>query len=135
MQDIKMVVEWFHVESVVKKYGFRLTDATLSKMKDGWLELVVNWEADKDAYLFKNCYSYGTLWASDYVCQSLRFTNLPKNFKVSLDIGIQVKNLSENIEYTPEFFNNLKYGAAVYFSPKDWHVDKTVLDEHNFSSL
>ena len=104
MQDVKMVIEWFHVESVVKKYGFHLTDATLSKLPSGWLKLVVNWEAEKDSYLFKTCYSRGTLWASDYVCMHLRFTNLPKNFKVSLDIGVQVKDLSKNIEYSVQFF-------------------------------
>jgi hypothetical protein len=123
--------EWGCDTRSMKKYGFHYTDASLRKMKNGWLEAVVNWGADKDSYLFKTCYNAGRLLCTDYVNQQLRFDNLPKSFKFSIDIGLQLINPTKGeIQYTPEYFVNLKYGVAVYFSPNGWQSGSKLIEEH-----
>ena len=131
---VKLFIEIWKLKSIIKKYGFRLQDATLREMRNGWLEVVVNWTSEKDSYLFKYCRNDGKMFTDDATSQSLGFVNLSKRFKCELEIGIQLDNVKSKgrIKYDVEYFQNLKYGVAVYFSPKGWESNSKVIEEHTF---
>jgi hypothetical protein len=117
-KKLKLFVEIYKGKTI-KKYGFRFTNASLHKMAGGWLVAMVDWTAKEKEYLFKYCVNDAMMWSTDEVSTHLSFRNLPKNFKTSIEIGLQSLN-DKPIGYTVEFFKNTKYGVLVYFAPKGW---------------
>jgi hypothetical protein len=132
ISSVKLFVEMYWEKPIIKKYGFRFTDISLHKIKNGWYAAEVNWAANKDEYLFKNCYSVGKMHSFNNVCQHLRFSNLSKKHKFEIDIGIQNKNLKIPINFTPEYFVNLKYGVWVCFAPIGWEFERSTIQEYKF---
>ena len=131
-QKVRLTLEQNISQRLLDKYGFRVRDIQLQSLKDGWLCVSLNWTSDKDTTLFKYCYSAGTMFTDDATSQEVNFTYLSKRFKASLDIGIQTVDPEEDIQYSVKYFQNTKYGIAVYFAPKNAHQVKETIEQYDF---
>jgi hypothetical protein len=129
-KKIKLFVEEHHTNTIKKKYGFRITDCSLVKMAHGWYCVFVNWTSDKDTYLFKTCKSDGSMWSSNAVSFDLSFCYLSKQFKTSIEIGIEAP-YNQELKMEATYFENYKYGVGVFFAPSNWdQKTRNIIEEY-----
>jgi hypothetical protein len=134
MTQIKPFIElssFLAAQNLYKKRGFEITRSSMRKLKNGFIEVVVEWAGD-----LKYATSGGKMYSGNSVSQTVEFpvkfrftTSRGKKTRMStnlsFDVGLQTVTkkgeYSEvRLDYSPLFFQNLKYGVAVYFGPKGW---------------
>lgn len=136
-----MILPFAEPNPFLEKIGFRLYTLELDKNSDGWLRIHVKWgigmpssetnRKSEKSYILESktkypVYNGKTSGSGEYV--NLAFPDFGKSLKyktlhrVTLDIGIHdSKDYWRKIPYDYRFFENIKYGANIYFSPKEWN--------------
>jgi len=116
----------------VKAFGFEVTRIVQLQLKNKMIAVVVDWTAKNEyIHLFKYATDNGKTYYT-YNSQNLRFDlakfehtykndSKPTTLNFELDVHIQdPEKPNKRCEYSPIFFQNLKYGAIVYFGKPDW---------------
>ena len=115
---------------IFKKHDFKITSLHADITKENWIRIYVRWRAKKEEYKFKYIKLGGTLHAGYYKEMELDFPieykwKRTNDYKSNLSISIGLQDTNENdLDYSPRFFENLKYGVLVWFSPKNWNDGK-----------
>lgn len=123
-------------EKFAKKIGFEFTNYHLARTKEGWLILYVDWTAQGDWY-YKTKYAndYGSMHSNREEIQELEFIQLPHKYyfsgkgrrtKLAISVGIRWDKGRRDL-YRLSHYQNTKYGAVVYFSPRGFARKETVL--------
>jgi hypothetical protein len=124
--------------AIEKRIGFRFTDICARKYPNGFIGVIVNWEASGDE---SHNVSHGTLGCKMYAVENVSlevcFPELTyrigdNDWDTNFEIEVGISSLFENgkVPYEPLFFQNLKYGVEVWFGPKDWDLNGETLAEH-----
>lgn len=119
--------------------GFRFTAIDLDLTKEGWLRLYVRWDGNaKQAGRLKyprcGCTGSGSGGGRESEDLELEFPEIPapygraeyaRDHKATINLGVLIKTgraLSPaRLKYHYQFFDCIKYGVNVWFSPLDWN--------------
>lgn len=113
----------------LKQLGFKFTSLHLDKTKDGWLRLYCRWESNgkkmqsRDKFPILAATSFESYACSMSFSFPVEFKNkkFDYNLKTEIQLGIELEDQTQFIDYTPKFHENLKYGVLVWFAPKNWN--------------
>lgn len=128
-------------QKALRRHGFALRALGLDMLPEGWLRLFLRWDSSgKSASVLRNASERGTESSSGGAYESagvaLEFpeVKLPASgfdFArfASIHVGVFVKTGGGRgnvirLGFNYRFFENLKYGCAVYFSPAGWGAGK-----------
>ena len=118
-------------QSVIKKHGLEIKSVECLKLKNGFIVVCVHWK--NPTCEAKYAVDGGSGSVNNYeVWKSLKFPNLKFrypdfDFDSTIELQVGLQKLNENGEpegelgYNSMYFQNLKYGAAVYFGPRNWN--------------
>lgn len=130
-------------QSVIKEHGLEITAVKCVKLKNGFIIVYVDWKNPSCLAKYACDGGSGSMGQSQ-VWEELRFNELKfrrKDFDfdsyVTMIVGLE--SINENNEpdgslgYESLYFQNTKYGAAVYFAPYGWnnHDDCEVLFDYS----
>jgi len=106
------------LESVKRKYGFQFTSCKLHVLDGGWIVVCFRWKTQKDEFKFKFCKEAGMTSSQSILSQTLEFEGLRKNkpYKSHFELGIKLGTTA----YKLQFWENIRYGVSVYFSPNSF---------------
>ena len=121
--------------------GFKITELYADELFNGIICVGLSWTANERA---AGGFKMGVLGCKTYEWDAtsleIQFPSVKYNWysqtrrniaPYEIEISIQTIDGSK-IKYEPMFFQNLKYGASVYFGPKGWnYLDKA---RHLFST-
>lgn len=131
-------------QNLYKKHKFEIDRISMRRLKNGFIEVIVEWGGD-----LKYVTDGGKMFSSNSVSQTLEFSHKFRytsrrpdihgkksrhTTTLSFDVGLQTVTKKGNysrarLNYRPLFFQNLKYGVAVYFGPKNWEQIKEHLHD------
>lgn len=108
-------------EDFVKKYGFEVKINEVNLHSNGFISVNVGWKAKKNEYVFK----YATLGCLifAYAECGMELTFPEAKVKKWGNFSFEVRLVSKNgkvFKYSPEFFENCKYQAIIWFTPQGW---------------
>lgn len=102
---------------------FDITQYSCGKLKNGFVFVSIDWKAENNSHQYKYCTRGCISYTGDQVIYELDFHETAIKIErcewpqhASLEVGLY----QDNIEYTPLFHQNTKYGAIVYFAPSGW---------------
>jgi hypothetical protein len=133
-RDIRPYVELYDDNELFKSFGFRIVLLQLHVKTDGWAIVTVEWDTDENdnKYKVKHATDGGSMHSfSDTNCRlnfpqlTFRYKNVDFDSCASMDVGIEAKRFGRKLQYDAAYFENIKFGAAVYFQPKNWHKVKS----------
>ena len=135
LTKIEPYYDAFDKHAAFDDLGFEFVDCTLVRQPDRWLRLTLNWKAVKDEWKFKNVTFSGSSsgrgggYSDEGVCLEFHMFEMKNNPR--LEVGLSAPGYLRNPldNYLYRFFENLKYGVSIYFSPRrKGGVDKVLWD-------
>lgn len=119
-------------DRIFNDIGFYLKAIELDLIEGNWLRLHVRWFATKWEYIKYvqdggKSYSYNNKeFTLEFKTLKYRsyLTGQSHTSRARLNIGVKTNRPSRQLTYTPEYFDNIKYGVNCYFSPKNFNTGK-----------
>lgn len=107
-------------------FGAKIIDAY--EMENGFIAVVVDWNSKTDSHKLKYASQCCTFRSSDEIVgvelefkdYSYQLDGYPTNPHIS--VMLEYKGSPKSMDYV--CFQNLKYGAIVYFAPDSWNCSR-----------
>lgn len=130
-------------QSVIKEHGLEITSVKCVKLKNDFIIVYVDWKNPSCLAKYACDGGSGSMGQLQ-VWEELQFNELKFKYEdfdfdshVTLTVGLESINENGELDgilgYDSLYFQNTKYGAAVYFAPYGWndHDGAEILFDYN----
>ena len=114
-------------QDYIKKIGFEFTDFNCKKLKNGLINIYVEWTMKDKSISLKRAVRGSEMFASNYVSMELSFPDTTHEYgdqkwekkDLSFEVGLYTDDEIKWIDYEPLFFQNYGYAASCWFGKKN----------------